>query len=142
METFLFYLFRYIGGFVWFVVSLRKGYYMRQFSLFAWTHVALLIIVTQSYLIIQVKIFSFFVNIFTIYCFSSLRWPIMIILICFEISEPIWGIDLVYFANYDDNNQRRNGLHVWIFPWKDSTDKTKSKENMGRIPWRRSKNIR
>ena len=26
---------------------------MRQFSLFAWTHVALLIIVTQSYLIIQ-----------------------------------------------------------------------------------------
>lgn len=43
----------YIGGFVWFVVSLRKGYYMRQFSLFAWTHVALLIVVTQSYLIIQ-----------------------------------------------------------------------------------------
>lgn len=43
----------YVGGFVWFVVSLRKGYYMRQFSLFAWTHVALLIIVTQSYLIIQ-----------------------------------------------------------------------------------------
>ena len=26
---------------------------MRQFSLFAWTHVALLIVVTQSYLIIQ-----------------------------------------------------------------------------------------
>lgn len=38
---------------MWFVVSLRKGYYMRQFSLFAWTHVALLIVVTQSYLIIQ-----------------------------------------------------------------------------------------
>ena len=54
-------LFRYIGGFVWFVVSLRKGYYMRQFSLFAWTHVALLIIVTQSYLIIQV-IISIFVK--------------------------------------------------------------------------------
>lgn len=26
---------------------------MKQFSLFAWTHVALLIVVTQSYLIIQ-----------------------------------------------------------------------------------------
>ncbi|CAG7823951.1 unnamed protein product [Allacma fusca] len=40
-------------GFVWFVLSLVKKYYMRQFSLFAWTHVALLIVVTQSYLIIQ-----------------------------------------------------------------------------------------
>lgn len=43
----------YIVGFVWFVLSLVKKYYMRQFSLFAWTHVALLIVVTQSYLIIQ-----------------------------------------------------------------------------------------
>ncbi|RXG57949.1 Phosphatidate cytidylyltransferase, photoreceptor-specific [Armadillidium vulgare] len=42
----------YIIGFVWFVLSLKKKYYMRQFSLFAWTHVALLIVVTQSYLII------------------------------------------------------------------------------------------
>ncbi|XP_064096947.1 LOW QUALITY PROTEIN: phosphatidate cytidylyltransferase, photoreceptor-specific-like [Macrobrachium nipponense] len=42
----------YILGFVWFVLSLKKKYYMRQFSLFAWTHVALLIVVTQSYLII------------------------------------------------------------------------------------------
>ena len=40
---------------MWFVLSLVKRYYMRQFSLFAWTHVALLIVVTQSYLIIQVK---------------------------------------------------------------------------------------
>ncbi|XP_018027743.1 phosphatidate cytidylyltransferase, photoreceptor-specific isoform X1 [Hyalella azteca] len=44
--------FMYIIGFVWFVLSLKKRYYMRQFSLFAWTHVALLIVVTQSYLII------------------------------------------------------------------------------------------
>jgi phosphatidate cytidylyltransferase len=43
----------YIFGFVWFVLSLVKKYYLRQFSLFAWTHVALLIVVTQSYLIIQ-----------------------------------------------------------------------------------------
>ena len=46
---------RYVIGFVWFVLSLVKRYYMRQFSLFAWTHVALLIVVTQSYLIIQVS---------------------------------------------------------------------------------------
>nr|CAG4636110.1 EOG090X04NQ [Eubosmina coregoni]SVE69748.1 EOG090X04NQ [Eubosmina coregoni] len=43
----------YCGGFVWFVLSLVKRYYMKQFSLFAWTHVALLIVVTQSYLIIR-----------------------------------------------------------------------------------------
>lgn len=43
----------YIIGFVWFVLSLVKKYYLKQFSLFAWTHVTLLIIVTQSYLIIQ-----------------------------------------------------------------------------------------
>ncbi|KAI5700038.1 hypothetical protein M8J75_013119 [Diaphorina citri] len=43
----------YIVGFVWFVLSLVHKYYMKQFSLFAWTHVALLIVVTQSYLIIQ-----------------------------------------------------------------------------------------
>lgn len=42
----------YIIGFVWFVLSLKKKYYMRQFSLFAWTHVALLIVVSQSYFII------------------------------------------------------------------------------------------
>ncbi|XP_055529055.1 phosphatidate cytidylyltransferase, photoreceptor-specific [Wyeomyia smithii] len=43
----------YCIGFVWFVLSLVKRYYMKQFSLFAWTHVALLIVVTQSYLVIQ-----------------------------------------------------------------------------------------
>lgn len=53
----------YIIGFVWFVLSLKKRYYMRQFSLFAWTHVALLIVVTQSYLII--------INIFQVSWFSG-----------------------------------------------------------------------
>uniref|UniRef100_A0A915KE16 Phosphatidate cytidylyltransferase n=1 Tax=Romanomermis culicivorax TaxID=13658 RepID=A0A915KE16_ROMCU len=43
----------YIGGFVWFVLSLKKKYYVRQFSLFAWTHVTLLLIVTVSYLIMS-----------------------------------------------------------------------------------------
>ncbi|CAD5218222.1 unnamed protein product [Bursaphelenchus okinawaensis] len=43
----------YCVGFVWFVLSLRKGLYLRQFSLFAYTHVALLLIVTQSFLIVQ-----------------------------------------------------------------------------------------
>ncbi|XP_055620635.1 phosphatidate cytidylyltransferase, photoreceptor-specific [Toxorhynchites rutilus septentrionalis] len=42
----------YCIGFVWFVLSLVKKYYIKQFSLFAWTHVALLIVVTQSFLVI------------------------------------------------------------------------------------------
>ena len=46
-------IFCIFAGFVWFVLSLVKKYYLRQFSLFAWTHVALLCVVTQSYLIIQ-----------------------------------------------------------------------------------------
>nr|CAD7587478.1 unnamed protein product [Timema genevievae] len=45
--------FLYLVGFIWFVLSLVKKYYMKQFSLFAWTHIALFIIVTESYLIIQ-----------------------------------------------------------------------------------------
>ena len=47
------FIFVILSGFVWFVLSLVKKYYLRQFSLFAWTHVALLCVVTQSYLIIQ-----------------------------------------------------------------------------------------
>uniref|UniRef100_A0A6M2CZC9 Phosphatidate cytidylyltransferase n=1 Tax=Rhipicephalus microplus TaxID=6941 RepID=A0A6M2CZC9_RHIMP len=43
----------YLLGFIWFVLSLVKKYYMRQFSLFAWTHVTLVLIVTQSYFLIQ-----------------------------------------------------------------------------------------
>jgi len=43
----------YSIGFVWFVLALKKRYYMRQFSLFGLTHVALFIIVSQSYTIIN-----------------------------------------------------------------------------------------
>lgn len=43
----------YIGGFVWFVLSLRKGYYMRQFSLFAYTHVALFFVVLGALFLSQ-----------------------------------------------------------------------------------------
>lgn len=70
----------YIGGFVWFVLSLVKRYYMKQFSLFAWTHVALLIVVTQSYLIIR--------NIF-----QGMIWflvPVMMI-VCNDIMAYLFG---------------------------------------------------
>nr|CAD7256175.1 unnamed protein product [Timema shepardi] len=70
----------YIVGFVWFVLSLVKKYYMKQFSLFAWTHVALLIVVTQSYLIIQ--------NIF-----EGLIWFIVPVsmIVCNDVMAYVFG---------------------------------------------------
>lgn len=70
----------YCGGFVWFVLSLVKKYYMKQFSLFAWTHVALLIVVTQSYLIIK--------NIF-----EGMIWFIVPVsmIICNDIMAYVFG---------------------------------------------------
>uniref|UniRef100_A0A0R3S0T6 Phosphatidate cytidylyltransferase n=1 Tax=Elaeophora elaphi TaxID=1147741 RepID=A0A0R3S0T6_9BILA len=70
----------YCIGFVWFVLSLRKGYYLRQFSLFAWSHVTLLLIVSQSFLIIQ--------NIF-----QGLIWflvPVSMV-ICCDIMSYVFG---------------------------------------------------
>lgn len=43
----------YLLGFVVFVLSLKKGFYRMQFYMFAWTHLALLLIVVQSHLLIQ-----------------------------------------------------------------------------------------
>ncbi|XP_022094533.1 phosphatidate cytidylyltransferase 2-like isoform X3 [Acanthaster planci] len=43
----------YMFGFMLFVLSLRKSQYLVQFTLFGWTHIALLIVVTQSNLIVQ-----------------------------------------------------------------------------------------
>ncbi|XP_055333264.1 phosphatidate cytidylyltransferase, photoreceptor-specific-like [Paramacrobiotus metropolitanus] len=43
----------YCAGIVWFVLSLVKSYYFRQFSMFAWTHIALLIVNSAAYFIIQ-----------------------------------------------------------------------------------------
>ncbi|CAH1392431.1 unnamed protein product [Nezara viridula] len=72
----------YVSGFVWFVLSLVKKYYMKQFSLFAWTHVALLIVVTQSYLIIQ--------NIFT-----GLIW--FIIPVSMIVCNDVWAYLFGFF---------------------------------------------
>ncbi|KPP67575.1 phosphatidate cytidylyltransferase 1-like, partial [Scleropages formosus] len=43
----------YLTGFCVFVLSLVKKHYRLQFYMFAWTHVTLLIVVTQSHLVIQ-----------------------------------------------------------------------------------------
>lgn len=58
-------------GFIFFVLTLKKGYYRRQFSLLAWTHVILLIIVSQAYLVVK-SVFEgkiwFVISIATITC--------------------------------------------------------------------------
>lgn len=70
----------YITCFVAFVVSLKKTYYLKQFTLFGYTHLALLILVTASNLMIQ--------NIF-----EGLVWfllPVSLI-ICNDIMAYMFG---------------------------------------------------
>ncbi|KAK7539576.1 phosphatidate cytidylyltransferase [Phyllosticta citribraziliensis] len=43
----------YVTGFVFFVVSLQKGHYKFQFTQFAWTHMALYLIVVQAHFIMN-----------------------------------------------------------------------------------------
>ena len=43
----------YTGGFVSFVVSLKKTYYLKQFTLFGYTHITLMILVTSSHQMIE-----------------------------------------------------------------------------------------
>ncbi|XP_028399754.1 phosphatidate cytidylyltransferase 1-like [Dendronephthya gigantea] len=43
----------YCIGIMLFVNSLKKDFYKKQFALFGWTHITLLVIVTQSHLVIQ-----------------------------------------------------------------------------------------
>jgi phosphatidate cytidylyltransferase len=43
----------YTSGFVGFVLSLKKTYYLKQFTLFGYTHVTLMILVTSSHLMIE-----------------------------------------------------------------------------------------
>lgn len=70
----------YILGFVFFVLTLKKDFYMVQFVLFGWTHVALLILVSQCYLTIQ--------NIVT-----GMIWmmaPVMMV-ICNDVMAYVFG---------------------------------------------------
>uniref|UniRef100_A0A8C2DGX3 Phosphatidate cytidylyltransferase n=3 Tax=Cyprinus carpio TaxID=7962 RepID=A0A8C2DGX3_CYPCA len=70
----------YLAGFCMFVLSLVKKHYRLQFYMFAWTHVTLLIVVTQSHLVIQ--------NLF-----EGMIWfivPISIV-ICNDIMAYIFG---------------------------------------------------
>eukprot|EP00128_Syssomonas_multiformis_P016920 Colp12_sorted_trinity150504_noHs@6412 len=70
----------YTLGFVGFVLSLKKGFYKFQFRGFAWTHMTLLLIVTQSHLIIS--------NIF-----EGLIWFILpaFLVVCNDVWAYIFG---------------------------------------------------
>lgn len=70
----------YLIGFILFVFSLKKDHYKVQFSLFGWTHVTLLIVVTQSHFIMQTL-------------FEGLLWfflPVSMV-ICNDIFAYIFG---------------------------------------------------
>ncbi|KAF2879375.1 hypothetical protein ILUMI_26800 [Ignelater luminosus] len=70
----------YFVGIMWFVLSLRSKYDMHQFSLLAYTHIALLLIVVQSYMIVK--------NIF-----QGLIWlavPVTLV-VCNDITAYIFG---------------------------------------------------
>ncbi|KAI7757567.1 hypothetical protein M8C21_016458 [Ambrosia artemisiifolia] len=43
--------FLYITGFVWFILSLKKKLYKYQFGQYAWTHMILIVVFTQSFLL-------------------------------------------------------------------------------------------
>ncbi|XP_072570557.1 phosphatidate cytidylyltransferase 1-like [Paramormyrops kingsleyae] len=70
----------YLAGFCMFVLSLVKKHYRLQFYMFAWTHVTLLIVVTQSHLVIQ--------NLF-----EGLAWFLIpaSIVICNDIMAYLFG---------------------------------------------------
>eukprot|EP00047_Mylnosiga_fluctuans_P011134 m.19748 g.19748 ORF g.19748 m.19748 type:complete len:440 (-) comp3468_c0_seq1:48-1367(-) len=70
----------YILGFCAFVLSLKKGYYKFQFIQFGWCHLALLLIVSQSHLIIQNM-------------FNGLVWLLMpsSLVICNDIMAYMFG---------------------------------------------------
>jgi phosphatidate cytidylyltransferase len=42
-----------VAGFVFFVISLQKGHYKFQFTMFAWTHMALFLMVVQAHFIMN-----------------------------------------------------------------------------------------
>ena len=70
----------YVSGFVGFVLTLKKDFYTMQFVLFGWTHVTLLMLVSQGYLIIE--------NIFT-----GMIWlmaPVMMV-ICNDVMAYMFG---------------------------------------------------
>jgi phosphatidate cytidylyltransferase len=70
----------YTAGFVGFVLSLKKTYYLKQFTLFGYTHLALLLIVIQSNLMIQ--------NVF-----DGIIWFLLSVslIICNDIMAYIFG---------------------------------------------------
>lgn len=70
----------YVAGIVAFVLTLRKGSYRMQFKMFGWTHVTLLLIVTQSHLLVQ--------NLF-----EGLFWFLipLLLVVCNDIMAYIFG---------------------------------------------------
>jgi len=75
--------FLYCGGFIMFVLSLKRGHYLYQFAQYAWTHMVILMVVVPS---------SFFVS----STFQGIIWYVMpsMLIIVNDIFAYIFGITL------------------------------------------------
>ena len=70
----------YMAGFVVFVLTLKKGYYKIQFKLYGWSHLAILVFMTQGHFLVQCT-------------FTGLIWVILpvSIVICNDMMAYICG---------------------------------------------------
>ena len=73
----------YMGGFIVFVLTLKKGYYKIQFKLYGWAHLAIMVFMTQGHFILQC-------------IFTSIYWFILpiCIVICNDITAYLFGFFL------------------------------------------------
>ncbi|MBA0870905.1 hypothetical protein Goshw_018540 [Gossypium schwendimanii] len=61
--------FSYIAGFIWFILTLKKKMYKYQFGQYAWTHMILIVVFTQS----SFNVANIFEGIFCEFCVCSLQ---------------------------------------------------------------------
>lgn len=119
----------YTSGFVGFVLSLKKTYYLKQFTLFGYTHITLMILVTSSNQMIQNICEGSIKRIST----TKQNRFLCVFLFFFSSSRN----DLVFISCFVDYLQRYHGVHVWLFLRTNTVDKIIAQKNLGRFHrWR------
>ena len=121
----------YILGFVWFVLSLVKKYYLRQVTF------TFPLSLSQAILYYRDNQMStHFASVLPLCvdpcCSSMRRHPKLP-----HHPEHVWGPHMVHHAHHDGDHQRHHGLHVRLHDGSDPSDPAESKEDVGRLHWRR-----
>ena len=142
----------YILGFVWFVLSLVKKYYLRQvfftrlFTSLEYT--AQRSRTTGTAYQPNIHFFNAIIpsNLILSHSFP-LNFSFSVLALCLDSccstlrrhpelphhSEHVRGAHLVHHAHHDGDHQRHHGLHVWLHDGPHSTDSVESKEDLGRL---------